>query len=107
VQLNETQYRLWARMIITGVHSDKDMPPQIPIITGAAPKRKEKSSLQETIISTAASAAAFVKAINNGSVSDNSTLVQSPTVQTIEENSRSRSEHLFTVSPIRMAEVRG
>lgn len=108
LQLNEAQYRLWARMIITGVHCDKDTPPQIPVITGVIPKRKEKSSLQETIINTAATAAAFVKAVNSGSVCDNSTLVQSPTVQTIEaESPRVRSGHTLTMSPIRMAEVRG
>ena len=26
VQWNEAQYHLWARMIITGVHSDRDTP---------------------------------------------------------------------------------
>ena len=40
MELSEVQYRLWARIIITGVHSDKDTPPQIPIITGITPKRK-------------------------------------------------------------------
>ena len=60
----ELSDHLWARMIITGVHSDKDTPPQIPIITGITPKRKQKtnerSDLQEAIISTAA---AVVKAV--------------------------------------------
>ena len=93
-------------VIITGVHSDKDAPPQIPNITGVTPKWKEKPSLQETIISTAATAAAFVKAVNSGSVNDNSALVQSPTVQTIEvESPRARCGHTLTMSPIRMAGV--
>ena len=60
-------------MIITGVHSDKDTPPQVPIITGITPKRKHKtnetSDLQEAIISTAAAV------VNTGS---NSTLSHLP-----------------------------
>ena len=31
---SEAQYRLWACMIITGVHASKDTPPQIPMFSG-------------------------------------------------------------------------
>ena len=113
MELSEVQYRLWARMIITGVHSDKDTPPQIPIITGIIPKRKQKtnerSDLQEAIISTAA---AVVKAVNTGS---GSTLIQSPSIQqTIQDtstlhasNSKPAGHGLLGVSPGKIAEIRG
>ena len=38
MELTEPQYQLWACMIIIGVHADKDVPPQIPIISGVTPK---------------------------------------------------------------------
>ena len=37
MNLSEVQYRLWARMLVTGVHSSKDNPPQFPMITGSIP----------------------------------------------------------------------
>ena len=41
--LSELQYHLWARMIVI-VHSSKDQPLQVPMITGIAPKRSWKSA---------------------------------------------------------------
>ena len=38
LELNDTQYHLWARMIVTGIHASKDTPPQVPLITGVTPK---------------------------------------------------------------------
>ena len=47
LQLNETQYRLWARMIVSGIHTSKDEPPQVPLITtGVTPKRKQSDSFK-------------------------------------------------------------
>ena len=74
LNFSEVQYRLWARMIVTGVHNSKESPPQVPMITGSTPRRSQRKS-QETIISTAA---AVVKAINN---SPNSSTTQSPRIQ--------------------------
>jgi len=58
MELTEPQYRLWAPMIVTGVHTDKDVPPQILIISEVTPKRKTKDNnkpnLQDTIITTTA-----------------------------------------------------
>ncbi len=54
--LSEVQYRLWARMITTGIHSSKDTPPQVPMITGITPKRKQRKddmTMSDTIVSTA------------------------------------------------------
>ena len=42
LNLSEVQYRLWARMITTGIHSSKDTPPQVPMITGITPKKETK-----------------------------------------------------------------
>ena len=49
-------------MIVSGVHSSKDTPPQIPLITGIT-KRKRKMSEDEDGVNTAA--AAIVKAVGN------------------------------------------
>ena len=39
----EAQLRVWGRLIVNGLHSNTDTPPNIPIITGepAVKKRKE------------------------------------------------------------------
>lgn len=110
LDLSEVQYRLWARMISTGIHSSKDTPPQIPMITGVTPKRKQRvdedrRTLQDSIVSTAA---AVVKAVNSGQ----STLVQSPSIQqTIQDSStpdRSKSRpSQLGISPGKAADIRG
>ena len=41
LDLNELQYRLWARMIVQGCCISKDTPPDIPAITGVTPKERE------------------------------------------------------------------
>ena len=38
LELNDAQYRLWSRMIVSGIHTSKDTPPQVPLITGVTPK---------------------------------------------------------------------
>jgi hypothetical protein len=42
LKLGEVHYRLWARMLVTchGVHSSKENPPQVPVITGSTPRRQ-------------------------------------------------------------------
>ena len=47
----DPQYRLWARMIINGIHSSKDTPPQVPMITGVTPTRTRKS-VEDKVVST-------------------------------------------------------
>lgn len=106
LDLNEVQYRLWARMISTGIHSSKETPPQVPMITGITPKRKkrvdeERKPLQESIVSTAA---AVVKAVNSGS-----TLIQSPTIhQTVHDPSTPKRKLgiQLGVSPGKAADIR-
>ena len=57
---SDPQYRLWARMIVNGLHSSKDVPPQVPMITGVTPTRSTRRSLEDTVASTVS---AVVKAI--------------------------------------------
>ena len=105
LDLSEVQYRLWARMITTGIHSSKDTPPQVPMITGIAPRKKpKKDALSDTIVSTAA---AVVKAI-----SCSSPVTQSPTIhQTISDSSTPTRPALGSsqlgISPGKVAEIRG
>ena len=44
MELTKPQYQLWAPMIVTGVHADKDVPPQILIISEVTPRRKTKDN---------------------------------------------------------------
>ena len=54
MKLSEVQYRLWAQMLVTGVHSSRENPPQVPMITGSTPRRKpQNKDFQESIVSTA------------------------------------------------------
>ena len=107
LDLNEVQYRLWARMICTGIHSSKETPPQVPMITGITPKGKrrvddERKTLQDSIVSTAA---AVVKAVNSGS-----TLIQSPTIHqtTQQDHSTPKRTHgmQLGMSPGKAADIR-
>ena len=47
LELNDTQYRLWARMIVSGIHSSMDTPPQVPMITGCTLKRKRSDDFKD------------------------------------------------------------
>ena len=108
LELSEVQYRLWARMLVTGVHSSKESPPQVPMITGCTPRRsvsrKNDFNIQETIVSTAAAA---VKAFTQNS--PNSLVVQSPQIQhTINESQTPQSSgQQLGVSPGKLSEIRG
>ena len=105
LKLSEVQYRLWARMLVTGIHSSKENPPQVPMITGSTPRRQvpQKKDFQESIISTAA---AVVKAVTQNS--PNSSVVQSPRIQqTINESTPQSSGQYLGVSPGKASEIRG
>jgi hypothetical protein len=43
---SDPQYKLWARMIINGLHSSKEVPPQVPMMTGVTPTRSSRKSLE-------------------------------------------------------------
>lgn len=55
-----TQLRLWARMIQCGTHDNYENPPNVPMITGIAPKR-HKENLSGSL---AGAAVAIVKALS-------------------------------------------
>jgi len=63
LDLNEVQYRLWSRMLIAGIHSSRDVPPQVPLITGSnTPNKPKCNAFEETIVKAAT---AVMKAITN------------------------------------------
>ena len=98
LELNDTQYRLWARMIVTGIHASKDTPPQVPLITGVTPKRKQADTFKDTIMHTAA---AIMKAATSNYPSP--TIVQTPQIQ----QTITQSQEAAGVSPGKAAEIRG
>lgn len=98
---SDAQYYLWARMIVTGMHSSKDTPPQVPMITGTSSSRKGKSVEKETVISTAAS---IVKAVANVS---NTQIVHSPNSSCQSVSPVHRQLPPMGVSPGRAVEIRG
>ena len=108
LKLSEVQYRLWARMLVTGVHSSRENPPQVPMITGSTPRRKpQNKEFQESIVITAA---AVVKAMTQNS--PNSTTIQSPQIQQIIKEhptpqSSGHGQRELGVSPGKASEIRG
>ena len=98
LELNDTQYRLWARMIVTGIHASKDTPPQVPLITGVTPKRKHADTFKDTIMHTAT---AIMKAATSNYPSP--TIVQTPHIQ----QTITQSQEAVGVSPGKAAEIRG
>jgi hypothetical protein len=87
---SDPQYKLWARMIINGLHSSKEVPPQVPMMTGVTPTRSSRKSLEDTITSTVS---AVVKAIG--------TPHSSPTTQPVE------SQLKTGISPTKAVDIRG
>ena len=53
--------KLWARCIVSGVHSDYDNPPDFPAFSGTAPKRARTESFSDAI---SGAAVAIVKALS-------------------------------------------
>lgn len=59
---NYVQYKLWARMIKSGQWSDKETPPNLPMITGKAAHKEKRNDVAETI---ATAAVAVVRALQS------------------------------------------
>ena len=98
LELNDTQYRLWARMIVSGIHASKDTPPQVPLITGVTPKRKQSDTFKETMVEAAT---AVIKAVADNRATP--TIVQTPQIQ----QTITQSQEGVGVSPGKAAEIRG
>ena len=98
LDLNEVQYRLWSRMIISGIHCSKEIPPQV---TGINSQKKPKSNLfEETMMNTAT---AVMKAITNN---QDSGITRSTQIQ--KNISNSTGTPIATcVSPGKAVDVRG
>ena len=62
LELSDTQYCLWARMIVCSIHASKDTPPQVPLITGVTPKRRQSDTFEGAIMHTAT---AVMKAVTS------------------------------------------
>ena len=92
---SDPQYRLWARMIVTAVHSSKDTPPKIPMFTGVPSRRKAPKVTPEESIITAA--AAIAKAVTVAS--SQTTIINSPQTQS--------PLSVSGISPGRAADIRG
>ena len=104
--LSEVQYRLWARMLVTGIHSSKDNPPQVPMITGGTPRRpvgSQKNELEQGLISTAAT---IVKAAVTQN-SSCSSIVQSPHINQTVNDGATPPQRGPGVSPGKVSEIRG
>ena len=62
------QYKLWARLIACGQHTDKENPPNVPMITGSYSKeRKQKAGSSDLGEIIAGAAVAIVKALKDPS----------------------------------------
>ena len=53
-KFGEPQFRLWARMVINGIHKSKETPPNIRMITGVTPTRASRPSIEDTMASAVA-----------------------------------------------------
>ena len=47
------QLKLWARMIVNGLHENYDCPPNVPMITDSVPKVQKNEPLSQVIASAA------------------------------------------------------
>ena len=76
LELGGTQYHLWARMIVSSIHASKDTPPQVPLITGVTPKRRQSDTFKDTVMHTAT---AVMKVVTSNYPSP--TIVQTPHIE--------------------------
>ena len=97
---SDPQYRLWARMIINGIHSSKETPPQVPMITGITPTRTARRSVEETVASTVA---AVVKGMGA-----TQPLQPQESVSSLPSHlTRSQTQTSMGLSPSKAVEIRG
>ena len=95
-QYSDPQYRLWARMIINGIHSSRETPPQVPMITGITPTRQSKKPVEETIANTVT---AVLKSMG--------TIQPLQQVQNVLTQSAAVPQSTLGMSPGKAVEIRG
>jgi len=71
--LETAKLRLWAKLIQSGHHSDYDVPPEIPLLTGHNKKKQPKEGVADMI---AGATSAIVKAISQPAKEKSPTKVQ-------------------------------
>ena len=98
--LSDPQYRLWARMITNGIHSSKETPPQVPMITGTTPTRTARKSMEETVASTVTAVMKGMGAAQPQKTQPNTLAVQSPLTSP-------NTQTPLGVSPSKAVEIRG
>ena len=93
-------------MLVTGVHSSREHPPQVPMITGRATPRcnPEHKEFQESIVSTAA---AVVKAITQNTTNSSTIQIQQTINEHLTPQSSSHYQRKLGVSPGKASEIRG
>ena len=97
LQLSEAQFRLWARLYVSGVHGSLDEPPNVPMITGVTPRLAKRMSVEEAIASTAQS---FAQAISGKTSNVQQTLIHT------RDKEPSLKEQV-SVSPGKRIKIRG
>ena len=95
----DPQLRLWARMIINGLHTSKETPPQVPMITGITPTKTRAKSVEDTVFNTVT---AVIKAMG-----PNSTNVGPLIQQNFSPLSSGDPTATAAVSPSKAVDMRG
>ena len=83
------QYRLWARMIVSGIHTTTEEPPDVPAITGT--NKKKHSGKKSTNVNP-------MKVTTESDVCDNQTAPHSPSL--------ARQANSIGISPGRVVDIR-
>ena len=87
----EPQYRLWARMIINGLHSSREAPPDIPMITGFNPTRCSRRPIEDTVANVVSATVKAMATSSPNQHSSSSSVVSQP----------------VGVSPSKVVDIRG
>ena len=88
MELNDTQYRLCAHIIVTGIHGSKGIP---PMITGVTPNQKQADTFKDTIMHTSTP---IMKVAT--SIYPSPTVFQTPHIQqTITQSQEAAGERLL------------
>lgn len=87
-------------MITNGIHSSKETPPQVPMITGTKPTRTARKSIEETVASTVTAVVKGMGAAQPLQTQPNALALQSPLANP-------NTQTPLGVSPSKAVEIRG
>ena len=74
----EPQYRLWARMIINWLHSSRETPPDIPMITGFTPTRRSRRPIEDTVANVVSATVKAMTTHSTNQQSSSSSVISQP-----------------------------